>query len=161
MRKCLFAALGASFLPLAGERISQELLVRLTTPITTTAKAGAPFDAVVTGCARADCAPLLPAGSTVHGSVRQVQTVGIGVRRERAALKLEFTGCSLPDGVAVPCRSELLSVDNARESVTKGNRIEGILAASHPHSFLGGLWVRPTSALLTRSLSGTDRARDE
>ena len=154
MLKTYFAAIGISLLPLAAERVSQELLVRLTTPITTTAKAGARFHGIVTGCAHADCAALLPAGSTIHGFVRRAQSVGIGIRRERASLTLEFDGCGLPDGGAVPCRSELLTVDNAREAVTKGNRIEGILAANHPHSYLGGLWLRPTSALLPRSLSG-------
>lgn len=47
-----------------------------------------------------------------------------------------------------------MAVDNGRETVTRGNRIHGILAGSHPHSLLGGLWVRPTSALLPRSVAG-------
>ena len=158
MRNLALAALGIGLLPLAAEHVSQELLVRLTTPVTTTSKAGARFEGVVTGCARADCVALLPAGSTIHGFVRQVLPVGFGVRRERASMALEFTGCRLPDGAEAPCRSELLSIDNARETVTKGNRIHGILAADHPHSLLSGVWFRPSTALVTRSLSGLNGA---
>jgi hypothetical protein len=154
LHKFIFMAVGVGLLPLMAEHITQELLVRLTTPITSTAKAGARFSSIVTGCAHADCVAILPAGSTIYGTVRQVQSVGIGIRRERASLTLDFEGCAMPEGGSVPCRSELLSIDNAREAVTKGNRIEGILAANHPHSYLGGLWVRPTSALLPRALSG-------
>lgn len=158
MRNLALAALGLGLLPLAAERVSQELLVRLTTPVTTTSKAGARFDGVVTGCARADCIAVLPVGSTIYGFVRQVLPVGFGVRRERASMALEFTGCRLPDGVETSCRSELLSIDNARETVTKGNRIHGILAADHPHSLLSGVWFRPSTALVTRSLSGLNGA---
>jgi len=146
------------FLPLAGERVSQELLVRLMTPLTTTSKAGERFEGVVTGCAYADCLVMLPAGSTIHGFVRQVLPVGFGVRRERASMALEFTGCRLPNGAELLCHSELLSLDNAREAVTKGNRIHGILAADHPHSLLSGVWFRPSTALFTRSLSGLNGA---
>lgn len=154
MHKLILGVIGAGLFVAEGESISQELLVRLTTPLTTAAKAGARFEAVVTGCAHADCAAILPPGSTIHGFVRQVWPVGFGVRRERASMALQFDGCLLPGGGAVPCRSELLALDNAREAVTRGNRIHGILAANHPHSFLSGLWVRPTSALLPRSISG-------
>lgn len=144
----------AAWAPLAAERVSEDLLIRLRTPVSSLAKAGTRFVGVVTGCARADCTVILPPGSTIHGFVDSVSPVGFGVRRERASMALTFDGCNLPDGSAVACRSELLRLDNARESVTKGNRIHGILAANHPHSYLGGLWIRPTSALLPRSLSG-------
>ena len=154
MHKPLLALLVAGLAPLTAERVTEELLVRLRTPLTTLAKPGERFVAVVTGCTHADCTVVLPPGSTIHGFVDQVKPVGFGVRRERASMALTFDGCHMPDGSEVACRSELLKLDNARETVTKGNRIHGILAANHPHSYLGGLWVRPTSALFGRSLSG-------
>lgn len=154
MTKILLLALGAGVLPLPGLPVSQELLVRLKMPLSTMAKAGVRFEAVVTGCAQADCAAILPEGSTIQGSVDEVKPVRFGVRRERASMKLAFDGCRMPDGGPVACRTTLIAMDNARETVTDGNRIHGILAANHPHSYLGGLWIRPTSALLSRSVSG-------
>ena len=154
MRSGIFLTLVTALLPLSAERVAQDLLVRLRSTITTTAKEGTPFDAVITGCVRADCVPLLPIGSTLHGRGIQVQTVGIGVRRERAGLQLEFDSCTLPDGAAQPCKPQLISLDNAQETVLSGNRVEGILAAAHPHSLLGTFWGRPTSAIISRSLSG-------
>lgn len=153
-RGWVLAIIGACVLPVAGEAISQELMLRLTAPLSSMTKAGARFEGVVTGCARADCVALLPEGSTIRGYVDQVWPVRFGVRRERASMVLAFDGCRLPDGSAVACRTTLLSVDNARETVSSGNRIHGILAANHPHAYLGGLWMRPTSALLSRSFSG-------
>jgi len=155
LRSCiLFLTITATLFPLAAERVAQDLLFRLRTTITTNAKEGTPFDAVVTGCVRADCVPLLPIGSTLHGRAVQVQPVGIGVRHERAGLQLKFDSCTLTDGTAQPCRPQLISFDNAQETVLSGNRVEGILAAAHPHSLLGSLWGRPTSAIISRSLSG-------
>lgn len=154
MHKLLLAVIVTGLTPLAAERVTEDLLVRLRTPVTTLAKAGTRFVGVVTGCANAECATILPPGSTIHGYVKDVRAVGFGVKRERASMTLAFDGCNLPDGEAVACESKLRQLDNARETVTNGNRIHGILAANHPHAYLGGLWLRPTSALLPRSLSG-------
>lgn len=153
---CSLAGLAAAIYitAAAAAPVTQDLLIRLHTPLTTMNKAGARFDAIVTGCVHADCTPLLPPGSTIQGHVKQVHAVGFGLRREKASMALAFDGCLLPDGGVVQCRLELLTIDNAREAVSAGNRIHGILAANHPHSLLGGLWVRPTSALLPRSASG-------
>lgn len=153
-RLCAAGAFWLGMLTAAGEAVTQELMLRLTTPLSTMKKAGARFEGVVTGCRRADCATPLPEGSTIRGHVERVQPVRFGVRRERASMVLAFDGCHLPDGSVRACRTELLSVDNARETVSGGNRIHGILAANHPHAYLGGLWTRPTSALLSRSVSG-------
>ena len=85
----------------------------------------------------------LPSGSTVTGKVNKSASVRFGVRRERAMLELEFDGCRLPDGTAIDCKVSLQAVDNAREKVSE-NRIEGVLAASHPYSWLSGVWfARP------------------
>jgi hypothetical protein len=145
-------------LPLTAESLTQDLMVRLTTPIDSMAPAGTPVGGIVIGCLRADCAPILPVGSYVDGIVHRVYPVGFGLRRERSSVVLRFTGCRLPDGTPADCRPELLSVDNGRENVSKGNRIQGVLAADHPHSVLSGVWFRPSSAVFTRSISGLNGA---
>lgn len=154
MNKPLALALLAAALTAPAEQISQELLLRLTTPISSRSKAGTRFSAVVTGCASAACDAVLPPGSTMHGFLREVLPVGFGVRRERATVALEFDNCLSPDGTSLPCRAALQGIDNARETVTRGNRIHGILAANHPHSLLGGVWLRPSSAMVPRAAAG-------
>lgn len=141
-------------LPLGGAEVTQELFVRLAAGITSGVKAGARFEGVVTGCVRADCTALLPVGSTIQGFVREVRAVGVGLQRERASLSLEFDGCRTPDGASMACGTSLVGIDNARETVSGRNRVTGIMAANHPHAYLGGLWMRPTSALIPRSLCG-------
>jgi hypothetical protein len=59
----------------------------------------------------------------------------------------------LPDGTVVECGVALEGVDNAREKI-RGNRIDGVLAAGHPYSWLNGLWCRPGALLVTRSAFG-------
>jgi hypothetical protein len=80
-------------------------------------------------------------------------SVRFGVRRERAMLQLKFDGCRLPDGTALDCNVSLQEVDNAREKVA-GNRIEGVLAASHPSSWVSGVWFRPETSLISHSALG-------
>jgi hypothetical protein len=77
----------------------------------------------------------------------------LGLRRERALLQLEFDGCRLPDGTALECKVSLQAVDNARENVSE-NQIDGVLVASHPYSWLSGVWFRPATSLIPRSAMG-------
>jgi hypothetical protein len=125
--------------------------VRLQTPIASYMKTGAPFSAKVIGL---NTPSPLPHGSVVTGFISRAVSLGFGVKHERALLELAFTNCNLPDGTTVPCDVTLAAVDNARENVTKNGCIQGILAASHPHSWLGGVWYRPGSAISGRSVSG-------
>ncbi len=69
-------------------------------------------------------------------------------------LEIRFEGCELPAGEAVGCRAELVGVDNAREAVKQPNIVQGIVAASHPHSWLGGMWLRPAPTLFGKSAIG-------
>jgi hypothetical protein len=129
------------------------LQLRLESPLASYSRPGTAFVARVFG-SEENAVPILPAGSTVRGVVRSAHSVGLGLRRERAGLTLEFEGCQLPDGDAVDCDVHLLAVDNARETVHKDNRIRGMLAASHPPSLLSGLWYRPDPSIFLRPLSG-------
>jgi hypothetical protein len=75
-------------------------------------------------------------------------------------LEVEFDECQLPDGTVVECDVALEGVDNAREKVSE-NRIHGVLAASHPYSWLNGLWYRPGALLVSRSAFGLTGAGGE
>ena len=136
----------------AGER-SQTMVIRLLTPIASYSPAGMRFDAQVIGPVLREGFDFLPSGSTVTGKVNKSATVRFGVRRERALLQLEFDRCRLPNGTAIDCKVSLQAVDNAREEVSE-NRIEGVLAASHPYSWLSGVWFRPATSLIPRSAIG-------
>ncbi|MCC6585942.1 MAG: LssY C-terminal domain-containing protein [Bryobacterales bacterium] len=148
------AVLGISLLVATAWGERQQLQVRLTAPVASYMKAGTPMTLRVVGALDGNTRPVLPVGSLIAGRIGKAHPIGYGIRRERAELELEFTGCRLADGKDWPCDVSLASVDNARESVLAGNRIRGVLAASHPHSWLNGIWYRPTSTLLHRSAVG-------
>ncbi len=149
----LAMTLVATALVCAAAPYAQHLQVRLETPIASYSKSGTQFQARVLGPLK-DRFSLLPAGSIIYGSVRRARSIGLGFRRERAFLEVEFDSCELPTGDSVPCEVRLRRVDNARETVTKPNFIQGILAASCPQSWLSGVWYRPAPALLHRSAAG-------
>jgi hypothetical protein len=136
----------------AGER-GQTMVIRLLTPVASYSPAGTRFNARVIGPVLREGVDILPSGSTLTGKVNKSACVRLGVRRERAMLQLEFDGCRLPDGTALECKVSLQAVDNAREKVSE-NRIDGVLAASHPASWLSGLWFRPATSLIPRSAIG-------
>jgi len=140
--------------PLFAAHAAQDFQVRLLTPVASYSPAGTPFDAKILGSALTPESWTLPAGTVVHGVVREARSLGFGVKHERAVLELEFLGCELPAGETVDCDATLVAVDNAREAVHKDNRIEGILAAAHPHSWINGIWYWPTTEFFKRSPAG-------
>ena len=125
----------------AADEPSQTMVIRLLTPIASYAPAGMRFEARVIGPELRQGVDFLPSGSAVTGKVNKSASVRFGVRRERALLEFEFDGCRLPDGTAIDCKVSLQAVDNAREKVRE-NRIDGVLAASYPYSWLSGVWFR-------------------
>jgi len=143
----------------AGEH-RQEMVVRLLTPIASYSHAGTRFEAKVIGPVVRAGVDLLPSGSVISGKVTKSASVRFGVLRERAMLEVQFDECQLPDGTVIECAVALEGVDNAREKVSE-NRIQGVLAASHPYSWLNGLWYRPGALLVTRSAFGLTGAGGE
>jgi hypothetical protein len=139
--------------PAVSAESGQAMVIRLLTPLASYSPAGTRFNARVIGPVLREGVDFLPSGSTVTGKVNKSASVRLGLRRERAMLQLEFDGCRLPEGTAVDCKVSLQAVDNAREKVTD-NRIEGVLAASHPYSWLSGVWFRPATSLIPRSAIG-------
>jgi hypothetical protein len=80
-----------------------------------------------------DCAgaPVFPAGLEVDGRVVSVHRVGLGFVRERASLEILFDHIVAADGTILPIASQVVEVDNARETVRNG-KIRGILATNTP-----------------------------
>lgn len=142
------------FAPVALAAITQETQLRLLTPLASYSKPGTLFEAVVTGPATDADPAIVPRGTLVRGVVRRANGVRFGVRKERASLELSFEACQTPDGEPLACEVRLIAVDNARETVHKGNRIRGILAANHAQSLLNGVWFRPAPRLIRRPVSG-------
>lgn len=132
---------------------AEEYQARLLTPVTSYSQPGTRFEARIVG-ALSRGGSVLPPGSIVSGKVVSAKPIGFGLRRERAVLQLSFETCRLPSGDAVDCTVELMNVDNARETVDRSGRITGILAASHPHSWLGGIWIHPRLAVSPRTAAG-------
>jgi len=155
-----FVVASAALDPATAGELGQAMIVRLLTPLASYSPVGTRFDAKVIGPVLRQGMDFLPSGSTVSGTVTKSASVRFGVLRERAVLELEFDGCRLPDGTAVDCSLSLEAVDNAREKVS-GDRIEGVLVASHPYSWLNGLWYRPGALLVSRSAFGLTGAGGE
>jgi len=145
----LVAACAHTGFGVPGER-SQTMVVRLLTPIASYSPAGTHFEGKVIGPESREGVDFLPHGSIVSGKLHKTGSVRLGLSRERALLELEFDGCKLPDGTSVGCEVSLEAVDNARERVTE-NRIDGVLAASHPYGWLSSFWYHPGISLAPRS----------
>lgn len=143
-------------LPLAllAENASQVLDARLLTPLSSHSPSGTPFTLRINGARDARTVPALTPGTLIAGRVRKSSSLGYGLRRERALLELDFEGCHSEAGDAVDCQVDLVAIDNARETVSRDNRVRGAIAASHPHSWLNGIWFRPVGALPHRAALG-------
>lgn len=143
--------------PMRAEGEWPALHVRLVSSINSgISKSGDVVEAVVT-------APLpdtngvirIAPGARVLGRVREVRSVGLGLRRERARLSVDFNTLD-PTGLGdkLQLAAQLAEVDNARETVTPQGQIRGILAADNPHGYLRGVWFRPHSGMFHRSALG-------
>jgi hypothetical protein len=133
----------------------RSLNVRLSTSITSyDSREGSDFQSVVIAPYERQGRVMLPQGTIVYGTVLQSKGVGLGLKRERATLRLAFREYELPDGRRFPLRASLRTIDNARERVGPEGEIKGILAANGPHSLIHGLWHRPRLDLFPRSFIG-------
>jgi len=123
---CLAATLCAADLP-RGTVVEARLL----TPLSTyRAKPGMEVAAVVTTPVCADGSSVLPEGTELHGVVKHVSKVGLGLVHESAGMKLEFTALPLPDGREYTVAARLSGIDNARERVDRKGNIHGIRATA-------------------------------
>ena len=107
------------------------LHVRLTTAVGSyDGKAGMAVRAVLIAPVTDGTHVLIPAGSTLSGSIERVNKVGYGIRHETASLALDFDQVALPDGSAMPVSTRLRQVDNGREKVAKDGSILGVRTTS-------------------------------
>jgi opacity protein-like surface antigen len=103
------------------------LEVRLEQPISSYATPkGTQVSCLLIAPVSADGKILLPMGVTLRGSVVAVRKVGLGFVHETAQIDLVLKTVVLADGTSVPLTSQLTQVENARESVDKQGRIQGI-----------------------------------
>jgi hypothetical protein len=73
---------------------------------------------------------LVPLGTTVEGSVLSVRRVGLGFAHETAEIELRFDRLVLADHGSSPIQVRITNVENARESINKKGRIQGIRSTS-------------------------------
>ena len=119
----VFAMLGGAQAP-DGSRLH----VRLTTPVGSFAsRPGARVDATLIAPINAPRgAVVFPAGSALHGEVKSVRRVGLGLVHETASLELEFRSIAAPGGQDSPLPARLIAVDTGREEVTPAGTIREV-----------------------------------
>src|ERR1700756_3709230 len=106
--------------------------VRLLDPVASySSKPGTFIRAVLIQSPDCDGAPVFPAGLEVDGQVLAARKVGLGFVHETASLEIIFDRIVTADGSVLPIASQVVEVDNARETVRKG-KIRGILATYTP-----------------------------
>jgi hypothetical protein len=107
--------------------VGTQLNVRLTTTVGSySSQPGMPISGVVIAPVTLDGHTLIPAGSTVSGTVDSVTRVGYGVHHERASIGLKFNQVTLTGGEPIALPAQLAEIDNAREHVTSTGRVQGI-----------------------------------
>ncbi|HET7109177.1 MAG TPA: LssY C-terminal domain-containing protein [Candidatus Acidoferrum sp.] len=106
--------------------------VRLLDPVASySSKPGTFIRATLIQSPDCDGAPVFPAGLEVDGQVVAARKVGLGLIHETASLEIIFDRIVTADGTVHPIASQVVEVDNARETVRKG-AIRGILATYTP-----------------------------
>ena len=106
-----------------------QLHIRLTSAIGSYAsKVGARVPAVLIAPVEIDGQTVLPAGSTISGSVKRVTRVGLGIRHETAGLELEFDLLTQSGEAPVPVSVRVAEVDNALETVARDGQIHNLRA---------------------------------
>src|SRR5260370_40880841 len=112
--------------------LGKSFWVRLLDPVASySSKPGTFIRAVLIQSPDCDGAPVFPAGLEVDGQVVAARKVGLGFVHETASLEIIFDRIVTADGSVLPIASQVMEVDNARETVRKG-KIRGILATYTP-----------------------------
>ncbi len=161
--ECCFAVLALAGLHAFADPVSTgtKLEIRLQQPISSYAtKQGTRISGVLIAPVTEGGDMLLPLGTTVQGSVVSVRKVGIGVVHETARIQLQFDRVLLSDGKSLPLQCRLTEVENARESVDKEGRIQGIRSTAtlsyRASGFVGSLaFGDPIAAIFTTAASAS------
>lgn len=111
--------------------VGTTLEVRLQEPISSySTSKGTKISAILIAPVTLDGTVALPLGTELHGSVISVRKVGLGVVHETAEIDLVLNQITLPDGKTVPLACRMTQVENARETVDKKGRVQGIRSTS-------------------------------
>lgn len=123
----------------------QSFWVRLLDPVASySSKPGATVRALLIQSPDCDGAPVFPAGLEVDGHLSAVRKVGLGFTHDTASLEIIFDRIVASDGSLLPIASQVMEVDNARETVHNG-KIRGIRATNTPQGRItSGLIHLPT-----------------
>ncbi len=119
--------------------------VRLLDPVASySSKPGTTVRAILIQSPDCDGAPVFPAGLEVDGQVTSARKVGLGFTHDTAFLEIIFDRLVTADGSSLPIASQVVEVDNARETVRRG-KIRGIRATNTPQGRItSGLIHLPT-----------------
>ncbi|MGB7435909.1 MAG: LssY C-terminal domain-containing protein [Candidatus Acidiferrum sp.] len=119
--------------------------VRLLDPVASySSRPGASVRAVLIQSPECGATPVFPAGLELDGEVVAARKVGLGIVHDTAYVKIQFTRLVTSDGQVLPISSEVVEVDNARETVRKGV-IQGVRSTDVPQGRItSGLIHLPT-----------------
>ena len=106
--------------------------VRLIDPVASySSKPGTPIRAVLIQSPECDLTPVFPAGLEVAGLISSVRRVGMGLIHDTAAVEIQFDRIVTADGSVLPIASQVVEIDNARETVRNGV-VRGVRATNTP-----------------------------
>ncbi|MEO8736268.1 MAG: LssY C-terminal domain-containing protein, partial [Edaphobacter sp.] len=121
----------------AGTRFSVRLLQPLSSRKT---KEGMTVKAVSIEPLVVDGSILIPQGSAIEGTVTKAHGVGWGFKHETAALTIDWTRATMPDGHSLAMDARVFQVENSQEKVDSAGTIKGIRSTGTPgHSAENGV----------------------
>jgi len=119
--------------------------VRLLDPVASySSKPGTSIRAILIQSPECGANPVFPAGLEVDGEVIAAHKVGLGFIRNSASIEVQFNRIVTSSGSILPIASQVVEIDNARETVRRGV-IHGIRPTDTPQGRItSGLIHLPT-----------------
>ncbi len=146
IRKCWVTFACFAFLPfvcsVAAETLPPKTIleVRIQQPISSySTPEGTKITGVIISPVNEGGRILLPLGTTIEGSVVKIRKVGLGIAHETAEIDLKFERLVLSSGQIIPIQCQITEVENARESINRKGRIQGIRSTSTMSSRASGI----------------------
>jgi LssY C-terminus len=88
--------------------------------------AGDPIEATIIAPVSIDGQILVPQGSRLFGSIAAATALGFGFKHSTASMAFGFDTLQLPDGAAIPVKTQLVEVETAKEHVDDFGTVHGI-----------------------------------
>lgn len=106
--------------------------IRLLDPVASySSKPGATVRAALIQSPECDTGPVFPVGLELEGEIVSIYRVGLGFKHETATVEVQFDRMVTTDGQTIALATQVMEIDNARESVHNGV-IHGINATNSP-----------------------------